>query len=263
MRIPATVVLLLGLGAAAAAEGKPPAEGKPFDRTELDRRVVKVVYETALLGTEVYNGGKAEECYRLYQGALLALQPLLDHRPKLAASVQAKLDKARALKAADGAFLLREALDEIQQEIAPGPKREPKADPKPDPEPKKATLWDRLGGEPGVTKVVTDLLAVAIEDKKVNLLRDGKFKLDAKGVAHLKRMMVEMVSEATGGPLKYSGKEMKAAHAGMKITAAEFDALAALMVETLKKNKVAQPDIDELMKIVGATKPAIVEGTGN
>ena len=43
----------------------------------------------------------------------------------------------------------------------------------------------------------------------------------------------------------------------------EFDALGALMVETLKKHKVAQADIDELMKIVGATKAQIVETKGN
>jgi hemoglobin len=253
MRTPAMLLLFLSIGAAARAEGP------PLDQTELDRRIVKTVYETALLGTEIYNAGKAEECLRLYQGALLALQPMLDHRPKLAASVKEKLDKAKSLKATDGAFLLRDALDEIQGEIAPGPKRDTKTA-----EPKKATsLWDRLGGETGVTKVVNDLIALAIEDKKVNLLRDGKYKLDAKGMAHFKKMLVEMVSEATGGPLKYTGKEMKAAHAGMKITADEFDALAELLVETLKKNKVAQTDIDELMKIVGATKNAIVEGPGN
>ncbi len=249
------VVILLACGAMARAEQK------PFDRTELDRRIVKVVYEAALLGTEIFNDKKHDECYRLYQGTLLAVLPLLDHRPKLASSVKDKLDKAKGMKASEGAFVLREALDDIQHEIAPGPKADPKLEPKV--EPKKTTLWDRLGGEPGVTKVINDLLAVAIEDKKVNLLRDGQFKLDAKGMAHLKKMLLEMLSEVTGGPLKYSGKDMKTAHAGMKITAEEFDALGALMVETLKKNKVAQADIDELMKIVGATKAAITEGKDN
>ncbi|MBA4189748.1 MAG: hypothetical protein C0467_17315 [Planctomycetaceae bacterium] len=249
------VVVFLACGAIASAEEK------PLDRTELDRRVVRIVYESALLGTDVFNAGKHDECYRLYQGTLLAVIPLLDHRPKLAASAKEKMDKAKGLKAAEGAFALREALDDIQHEIAPGPKTDPKTDPKV--EPKKTTLWDRLGGETGVTKIINDLLVVAIEDKKVNLLRDGKYKLDAKGTAHLKKMLLEMVSEVTGGPMKYSGKDMKSAHAGMKITPEEFDAFGALMIETLKKNKIAQADIDELMKIVGATKPAITESKEN
>jgi len=237
------------------------AEEKSLGRSELDRRLVRVVYEAALLGTEVFNDKKHEECYRLYQGTLLAVLPMLDHRPKLAASVKDKLDKAKGMKASEGAFVLREGLDEIQNEIAPNPKADPKTEPKV--EPKKTTLWDRLGGETGVAKVINDLLVVAIEDKKVNLLRDGKYKLDAKGTAHLKKMLLEMVSEVTGGPLKYTGKDMKSAHAGMKITAEEFDAFGELMVETLKKNKIAQADIDELMKIVGTTKALIVEGKGN
>jgi hemoglobin len=260
-RLLSAVVLVLACGATVrAAEGQ-----RPLDRTELDRRVVRIVYEAALLGTDVFNDKKHDECYRLYQGTLLAVVPLLDHRPKLVASVKDKLDKAKGMKAAEGAFVLRDALDEIQNEIAPNPKSDPKTETKTDPkvEPKKATLWDRLGGETGVTKVINDLLVVAIEDPKVNLLRDGKYKLDAKGTAHLKKMLLEMVSEVTGGPLKYSGKDMKSAHAGMKITAEEFDAFAALMVDTLKKNKVAQADIDELMKIVGATKASIVEGKAN
>lgn len=256
-RLLSAVVLVLACGATVrAAEGP-----RPLDRTELDRRVVRIVYEAALLGTDVFNDKKHDECYRLYQGTLLAVVPLLDHRPKLVASVKDKLDKAKGMKAAEGAFVLRDALDEIQNEIAPNPKAEPKTDPKV--EPKKTTLWERLGGETGVTKVINDLLVVAIEDPKVNLLRDGKYKLDAKGTAHLKKMLLEMVSEVTGGPLKYSGKDMKSAHAGMKITAEEFDAFAALMADTLKKNKVAQADIDELMKIVGATKASIVEGKAN
>ncbi|MFO0823324.1 MAG: hypothetical protein U0792_09415, partial [Gemmataceae bacterium] len=205
MRTITSFVLLLACSTLARAEQK------PLDRGELDRRVVKVVYEAALLGTEVFNDKKHDECFRLYQGTLLAVLPMLDHRPRLAASVKEKLDKAKSLKAAEGAFVLREALDEIQNEIAPNPKAELKTEPKA--EPKKTTLWDRLGGEPGVTKVINELLGAALEDKKVNLLRDGTVKLDAKGMAHLKKMLLEMVSEVTGGPLKYTGKSMKEAHA--------------------------------------------------
>lgn len=245
-----------------AVTGLARAEDRPVDRTEVDRRVVKVVYETAVMGTEMFNKGNHEGCFRLYQGTLLGVQPMLDHRPKLAASVKEKLDKARGMKAPEGAFELRAALDEVQHEIAPGAKTDAKVDPKVDPK-KTATLWDRLGGEPGVKKVVDDLFALAIEDKDVNLLRDGKVKLDAKGVANFKLKLVEMISETTGGPLKYSGKEMGVAHAGMKITEKEFDAFGKVLVDVLKKNKVAQADIDDLMKIIVATKKFIVEGKGN
>src|SRR5207249_3454303 len=119
-------------------------------------------------------------------------------------------------KPTEGAFELRAALDEIQNEIAPSPK--------------KAALWTRLGGEENVKKIVDDFVATVIEDKKANFLRDGKVKLDAKGVAHLKQMFVELISVNTGGPLKYTGNpDMKKIHAGMKITDSEFDATLADM----------------------------------
>jgi hemoglobin len=242
--------VVLGLGLAGAA-GR--ADDRPLDRADLDRRVVKAGYETAVLGTELFNAGKHDECFRLYQGTLLAVQPLLDHRPKLAASVLAKMDKARGMKAAEGAFVLRDALDEIQNEIAPGGKPEPKSDAKV--EPKKATLWDRLGGDAGVKKLVDDLVVVAIEDPKVNLTR-GK-PLDGAGVAALRQNLVGLIAAAADGP----AKDPKATN-GLKLAAAEFDALAEVLKEVLKKSKVAPADADELVKRVGAAKKDHVEDKG-
>ena len=120
-------------------------------------------------------------------------------------------------------------------------------------------LWDRLGGETAVKAVVHDFVLLAAENKKVNFLRDGKVKIDAKGVEHLEKMLVELVSATTGGPLKYTGKSMKEVHKGMAITDAEFDALAGDLITVLKKYKVPQAEMDELVKIVASTRPDIVE----
>ncbi len=242
-RMLGALVLSLSLGFTLAQ-----AEEPPLERVDLDKRIVKTVYDTAVLGTALFNKGKPEECYGLYQGVLMALQPVLDHRPKLVLTVQEKLTKARQMKPPEGAFVLREALDAIQNEIAPQPKAEGKD-----------TLWDRLGGEAGVKKLVNDILVIAIEDPKVNLLRNGKIKLDAKGMAHFKQMLVEMISEKTGGPLKYTGLTMKVVHAGMKITEAEFNALAEVVAGVLLKNKVTEADIKAVMEFINSTKKDIVE----
>ena len=68
-----------------------------------------------------------------------------------------------------------------------------------------------------------------------------------------------MISSATGGPLKYTGRSMKESHKGMGITDDEFGALAGHLVATLKKYKVPQAEIDELVAIVASTKADIVE----
>lgn len=216
--------------------------------SELDKKIVAAVYETAVLGTEVFNKGNHEGCYRLYQGTLMTLVPMLDHRAVLQGKIKKRLERASTMRAADGAFELRAGLDEIQSDIAPG--KEAKKD-KP--------LWDRLGGEKAVRAVVHDFVVAAAGNKDVNFLRNGTIKIDGKGVEHLEEMLVELISATSGGPLKYTGKDMKSVHKGMRITDKEFDALGGVLVATLKKYKVPQTEIDELVKIVESTRGDIVE----
>src|SRR5205807_1683621 len=98
------------------------------------------------------------------------------------------------------------------------------------------TLWDRLGGEPNVTKIVADLVAAAGKNPKVNFDRGGKYKLDAAALENLKKQTVAVISQGSGGPIKYTGKSMKEIHKGMEITDAEFTAAAADLKEALQKN---------------------------
>src|SRR5262245_29223333 len=96
------------------------ADDKPLDRAELDKRAAKVAYDAALAGSDLFNKGRHDECVRLYQGALMALLPMLDHQPMLTATVKDKLDKAQGLRAIEGAFVLREALDAVIGKPKPG-----------------------------------------------------------------------------------------------------------------------------------------------
>jgi hemoglobin len=221
-------------------------DDKPIPRNEIDKWAANTVHQAAKYGTELFNGGNYEGCFRIYQATLVAVWPLLDHRPKLVALVQDHLNKAWQLKPADAAAVLREALDAVQKEteVALIPPKKP--------------LWDRLGGEKAVKVVVHDFVVAAIKDPKINFLRDGKYKLDDKGVAKLEQSLVEYMSSVTGGPLKYSGRDMKEAHKGMKITDAEFQALVDLFTQTLLKHKIPSGEVLELGVLVVTTKNDIV-----
>ena len=149
------------------------------------------------------------------------------------------------------AFVLRDVIDQIRAGVksdkttgTPGPK----------------TLWDRLGGEAGVSKVVDDFVAAAATDPKVDFTRGGKFKLDDAGVAHLKMEVIHFVSSATGGPFEYKGKSMKDAHKGIGITDAQFDAAAADLKAALVKNGVKADDVKAVLGAVETTRKDIVEG---
>ncbi len=79
-------------------------------------------------------------------------------------------------------------------------------------------------------------------------------------------MLIDQVSEASGGAAKYTGRDMKTAHADMRVTTGEFNALVEDLVATLNKFGVGKREQDELLGILGPLKSDIVEvdspGTG-
>lgn len=124
------------------------------------------------------------------------------------------------------------------------------------------TLWDRLGGEAGVTRIVDDLFERALAQPQLNFRRQGMEKEwdpTAENVKQVKRRMVEFISSITGGPLKYRGPDMKTLHTGMKITDEEFKLIAAEVKVTLDKLKVPAKEQEELFKIIAGAKGDIVE----
>ncbi|HJU72607.1 MAG TPA: group 1 truncated hemoglobin [Gemmatimonadaceae bacterium] len=119
------------------------------------------------------------------------------------------------------------------------------------------TLYDRLGGRDAIVAVVDSFVARVAADQRIN----GFFTAAASDPARLasfKAKLVDQICQASGGPCTYTGKDMKSAHAGMKITNAHFDALVEDLVATLKAFNVAQADQDALLGVLGPMRPDIV-----
>ncbi len=123
-------------------------------------------------------------------------------------------------------------------------------------------LFDRLGGNAGVTKVVEAFVALAADDPKVNFTRKGHpaaWEATPENIAHLKKRLVEFIATTTGGDVNYSGKDMVSAHKGMGVTDAEFDAAAADLKKAMDQHDVPAPEQAELLAVVNKTRAAIVE----
>lgn len=115
-----------------------------------------------------------------------------------------------------------------------------------------ASLYDRLGGKPAITAVVDRMVA----NIAANPMIKGRFaQTDIPG---LKSKLVDQICEASGGPCRYTGLDMRRAHAGMMITDAEFDALAGDLVEALDHFKVPAREKNELLSAVGGMRGDIV-----
>ncbi len=117
----------------------------------------------------------------------------------------------------------------------------------------KKLLFDRLGGKPAIEAVIDDFLGRVAGDELIN----SGFAVGH--VPRLRQRLVELVCAASGGPCTYSGRDMGTAHAGMKITNAQFDALVGHLVATLDKFKVPAGEKGELLGLLGPMRSSIVE----
>ncbi len=107
-----------------------------------------------------------------------------------------------------------------------------------------------------------DFVARAASDPNVNFTRAGTpmaWNATEANVAHLKMGLVNLIGQLTGGPQKYTGRDMKSVHRGMMITDAQFDALAADLAASLDKFNVPAKEKGELLTIVASTRGDIVE----
>lgn len=114
------------------------------------------------------------------------------------------------------------------------------------------SLYDRLGGKDAITAVVDDFVNTAATDDRI---KDFFKNTDAKD---LKAKLVDQICEASGGPCKYTGKDMKTVHTGMKITEDHFNALVEDLVKSLDKFKVGEREKNELLGALGGMKGDIV-----
>src|SRR2546422_8605085 len=123
---------------------------------------------------------------------------------------------------------------------------------------KEKSLYDRLGGRKAITAVVDEFVGRVAGDKRIN----GFFAATASDAARLKKFkgnLVDQICEASGGPCKYKGKDMKSAHMGMGVSGADFDALVEDLVGVLDKFKVGAHEKDQLLGALGPMKTDIVE----
>src|SRR6185295_13769215 len=123
---------------------------------------------------------------------------------------------------------------------------------------KEKSLYDRLGGKPAITAVVDEFVGRVAADNRINHFFAATASNPAQ-LAAFKGKLVDQICQAAGGPCKYTGKDMKTAHQGMGIGAADFDALVEDLVKSLDKFKVAKPDKDTLLGVLGPMKAQIVE----
>jgi len=115
------------------------------------------------------------------------------------------------------------------------------------------SLYERLGGKAAITAVVDDFVGRVAADNRINSF------FATTDIPRLKMNLVNQICEASGGPCKYTGQDMKTTHRGMGITNAQFDALVGDLVATLDEFKIAEKEKNELLSVLGPMRKDIME----
>lgn len=114
------------------------------------------------------------------------------------------------------------------------------------------SLYQKLGGWAAIN--------AAVDAFYVKVLADNRVKHFFADVSMPKqhRKQKEFLSYALGGPLPWTGKDMRKAHEGMGLTDEHFNAIAENLVATLKDLKISQDLIDQVIAVVATTKDDVL-----
>ncbi len=119
-----------------------------------------------------------------------------------------------------------------------------------------SSLYQRLGGYDALAAVSDAFLARVVDDEKLRRFWDHR---GADGVAREKQLLIDYLSEATGGPVLYVGRDMKAVHVGMRIDDDDWQRLTGHLTATLNAFEVPETEKGEVLTFIESLKGDIVE----
>jgi hemoglobin len=93
-------------------------------------------------------------------------------------------------------------------------------------------LYRDLGGAAGIRRIVADLLPAVQADTRINASFDG---VDLENLAE---KLEEQFCEVSGGPCRYSGKDMQTIHEDLALNQAHFNALVEDLQSAMERNRV-------------------------
>ena len=114
------------------------------------------------------------------------------------------------------------------------------------------SLYERIGGEAAVSAAVDVFYRKVLADERISHF------FDTVDMAAQHAKQKAFLTVAFGGPSAYSGKDMRAAHAKMKLSETHFDAVMENLGATLKELGVADELIAEAAAIATSVKPDVL-----
>ena len=118
------------------------------------------------------------------------------------------------------------------------------------------SLYERLGGYDGLTAFANDLLPRLVADSQL-----GRFWQNRgdDGIAREKQLLVDFLCASAGGPMYYTGRDMKTTHQGMKISEDDWSVFLQHAGKTMETLQIPKQECDDVVAFVLSLKDDIVE----
>jgi len=122
--------------------------------------------------------------------------------------------------------------------------------------PESKTLYARLGGYDAIAVVSEHLVGRLRADERL-----GRFwaHRGEDGVKRELQLLVNFLCHVTGGPMMYTGRDMKTTHKGMRIDKQDWKAFLGHINATLDHFGLRGEDREAVVSFVESTKGDIVE----
>jgi hemoglobin len=114
------------------------------------------------------------------------------------------------------------------------------------------TLYESMGGEPALRAALDHFADIVVADDRIN------FTFAEANMAKFKQLLFEQLCNLSGGPCKYTGRDMRSSHAKLKINNAEFNALAEDLYISLGQAGVPYRLQNKLMALLAPMQHEIV-----
>jgi hemoglobin len=118
------------------------------------------------------------------------------------------------------------------------------------------SLYERLGGYDAIAAVVAALMVRIKDDDKLRRFYDHR---GADGVAREEQLLVDFLCASSGGPMVYTGRDMKTLHVGMRLDADDWKRAMVHLTATLEAFDVPEQEKGEVLSFHENLKTEIVE----
>jgi len=115
------------------------------------------------------------------------------------------------------------------------------------------TLYESMGGEPALRAALDHFADIVVADDRIN------FTFAEANMAKFKQLLFEQLCNLSGGPCKYTGRDMRTSHAKLNVNNAEFNALAEDLYISLGQAGVPYRLQNKLMALLAPMQHEIVK----